>query len=303
MIRAWIVMAALVVGACGAEERVHGGVEGMGTVGNEVGAQSEGAGAREFVGFDRNNYPGDAALAGLHRHFAFVGYWLTNPPGETTNGWVGKRVALREAGFGFLVLANGHLYVEIQKAAKVGTTPAALGGKDAAMAVAAARREHFPLGTIVFLDQEEGGRLLAEQAAYLLAWTEAVAQSGYQPGVYASGQPVDEGLAPSGGRLTITTAQDIQARVRAGRLHKIALWVAQDTCPPSNGCSLKPPPMERSGTAEAEAWQYAQSPRRPEITKACTASYAPDGNCYVPEFKGMHLDLDLARSADPSRGR
>ena len=274
---------------------------------SEAAAQG-GGDAAEFVGFDRNDYPGDAALAGLRRRFAFVGYWLTNPPGETANGWVGKRAALRAAGFGFLVLANGRLYAEIVRRQKNGTAPSVLGVVDALDAVRAAVADHFPAGATIFLDQEEGGRLISQQADYLLAWTETVARGGFKPGVYASGQPVDEGPKPGGGRMTITTAEDIRARVRAGGLHEVALWVAQDACPPANGCSLKPPAMEASGTDGAAVWQYAQSPRRPEITKACAATYAPDGNCYLPasdgaQFRGMHLDLDVARSADPSGGR
>ncbi len=72
----------------------------------------------DFVGFDRNLYPGDDRLADLHRHFAFTGYWLTPPPGETTTTWIGKRRILRDTGFGFLVLANGKLDAQI-KAAKL----------------------------------------------------------------------------------------------------------------------------------------------------------------------------------------
>ena len=60
-----------------------------------------------FVGFDRNDYPGDNRLAELRKSFSFAGYWLTPPPGETANTWVGKRGVLRDAGFGFLLLANG----------------------------------------------------------------------------------------------------------------------------------------------------------------------------------------------------
>jgi len=71
---------------------------------------------RSYVGFDRNEYPGDAALPALHSHFSFAGYWLTNPPGERRNGWVGKRAVLLQQGFGFLVLANGKLDKEILKA-------------------------------------------------------------------------------------------------------------------------------------------------------------------------------------------
>ena len=81
------------------------------------------------------------------------------------------------------------------------------------------------------------------------------------------------------------------------------MWVYQDACPPANGCSLKPPPLGRSGTADAEVWQYAKSPRRPEITRSCAKTYAKDGNCYVPELPELELDLSVAASVDPSRGR
>lgn len=258
----------------------------------------EGTAAREFVGFDRNDYPGDAALPVLRRHFAFVGYWLNRPPGGSGNGWAGKRETLVRAGFGFLVLWNGRVDAEILKAQRTGTRPEALGAKDGAAAVAAARAEHFPGGTLIFLDQEEGGRMLPEQAGYLLAWTEAVVRGGDRPGVYGSGQPV-----PDGPRKTITTAEDIRAKVKAGGLHEVAMWVYQDGCPPSDGCLLTPPALSRSGTVGAKVWQYAQSPRRPEITRACAKSYAADGNCEMPELAGVQMDLSVAGSADPSGGR
>ena len=250
------------------------------------------------IGFDSNDYPGDDALPTLRRHFAFAGYWLTNPPGEHQNGWAGKRDVLAKNGFGFLVLANGKFDADIKKAKGSGTAPAALGKKDAAAAVAAAQREHFPAGTIIFLDQEEGGRLDADQSGYLLAWTETVAHSGYLPGVYASGQPVDD----SPGK-TITTIQNIREQVAAQHLSPIAFWVYQDACPPANGCTLHPPPLTSSGTPDVAAWQYAQSPRRKEITAACSKTYAADGNCYIPELPQMMLDLSVAASSDPSHGR
>jgi len=250
------------------------------------------------IGFDSNDYPGDAALPALRKHFAFAGYWLTNPPGAHHNSWVGKRDALLRNNFGFLVLANGKTDAEVTRAKRTGTTPAALGAKDAAAAVAAAQREHFPAHTILFLDQEEGGRLDSNQSGYLLAWTEAVAQTGYLPGVYASGQPVDD--APG---KTITTIQNIRELVAAQHLHEIAFWVYQDACPPANGCTLQPPPLTSSGTPDVTAWQYAQSPRRKEITAACGKTYATDGNCYAPGVPKIMLDLTVASSSDPSHGR
>jgi hypothetical protein len=250
------------------------------------------------LGFDRNNYPGDEVLPTLRQHFAFVGYWLNNPPGEHQNTWSGKRGVLLRNNFGFLVLFNGRLDAEILKARKSGMTPIALGQKDAAAAITAAQHEHFPAHTILFLDQEEGGRLLPEQSAYLFAWTEAIAASSYRPGAYVSGQPVSDGPGQ-----TITTAQNIREQVVARHLHPIALFVYQDACPPSNGCTLTPPPITAAGISDIAAWQYAQSPRRPKITRSCAKTYASDGNCYVPDLPGLYVDLNVSLSPDPSHGR
>ena len=254
--------------------------------------------ASPAVGFDRNEYPGDAAMIAMRRSFAFTGYWLTNPPGAHRNTWLGKREFLKQHGWGFLVLANGRLDAEILSAQKHGTPPANLARADAAIAIAAAKREGFPPHTILFLDQEEGGALLDEQAAYLLGWTEAVATSGFRPGVYASGQPT-----PDDPGTTITTIDDIRKHVQAQHLHEIAVFDAQDACPPAPGCTLQTKPLDASGELGLTAWQYSQSPRRPSLTRSCAATYAANGSCYAPGFPTVFLDMDEASSADPSHGR
>ena len=201
------------------------------------------------------------------------------------------------------MLANGKLDKEI-KDDDLG--PEELGRKDAAAAIAAAHREGFPEKTVIFLDQEEGGRLLPEQAEYLLAWTEAVAQSPFKPGAYLSGQPVPDGNGPDGKPITVTTAQDVREQIAAKHLHSVVFWVAQDTCAPAGpapGCVLPPPALNQSGTPDADVWQYAQTPRRPELTKSCAKTYAPDNNCYAGATKDLFLDLNVASSADPSHGR
>ena len=237
-------------------------------------------------------------MASLRTHFAFTGYWLTAPPGETSNPWAGKRAVLRGQGWGFLVLANGRLDTQILRSQKAGISPAALGRTDAAAAVASAQREGFPANTVLFLDQEEGGRLLPEQAGYLLAWTEAVATSGFRPGVYASGQGVEDGPGAK-----IDTIEDLRTRVRASKLHEVAIFDALDQCPPAPGCTLEPKPLSAVPDPGVVAWQYAQSPRRPEITAACKPTYAADNNCYAPGFPQLFLDLDVANRPDPSNGR
>ena len=187
-------------------------------------------------------------------------------------------------------------------------TPEALGRRDAEAAVAAARQEGFPDRTIIFLDQEEGGRLLPEQAGYFFAWTETVAASAYRAGSYLSGQASDDGPGARGKRLTITTAEDVRETIAAKRLHPVVLWAAQDACPPAPGCTVAPEAVGKlrpgdSGTLDAAVWQYAQSPRRPELTRACAATYGKDGNCYAGATTDLYLDLDLAGEADPSHGR
>jgi hypothetical protein len=251
-----------------------------------------------YVGFDRNDYPGDDLMASMRKVFAFTGYWLTNPPGEQKNTWNGKRTVLLTQGWGFLVLANGRLDAEILKTSKNGTTPVSLGQRDAATAVAAAKREGFPAGTILFLDQEEGGRLLDEQAAYLLAWTEAVAATQFRAGVYASGQRVQDDPG-----VWIDTIEDIRGRVKKGDLHEIAIFDALDQCPPAPGCTIHAKPLSAAPDPDLTAWQYSQSPRRREITQSCAATYASDGNCYAPGFPQTFLDMDVANSSDPSHGR
>ncbi len=268
-------------------------------------AQQLASAPHSYLGFDANDYPGDALLPKLHEQFAFTGYWLNNPPGATSNPWRGKRDALVRNGFGFLIVFNGRLDAQIKKAKKLGKSPAALGKQDAGIAVAAANREGFPTGAILFLDQEEGGRLLPEQAEYLLAWTEAVAATDYRAGVYASGQAVPD-EDENGKKIMITTIEDIRAHVAAGKLHQIAFWDAQDACPPAPGCVADPakaPAPDLSGTDDLTAWQYAQSPRRPAITKACAATYNRDGNCYAPGIPKIQLDLSSSASPDPSHGR
>jgi hypothetical protein len=255
-------------------------------------AGSSSAGA--YLGFDRNDYPGAANLAILRKTFSYAGYWLNPPPGARDNTWVGKRRTLESAGFGFLVLFNGRRYAQIKSGNAAG-----MGRRDAQSAMQAARQEGFPPGTIIFLDQEQGGRLLREQKDYLYAWVDGVNSSGFQSGVYCSGIPFQEG-----GGARIVTAEDIRAHA-GGR--KIVYWVFNDQCGPSPGCSFAPiPTPKESGVGFADIWQYAQSPRRPEMTAACGNTYSADGNCYPPGIKpetGLQVDVNAATSKDPSHGR
>lgn len=248
--------------------------------------------AQNYLGFDRNDYPGDANMAALRKTFTYTGYWLSIPPGERRNTWQGKRAQLEHDGWGFLLLFNGRSYAQLKGRPNPGAA-------DGQAAVAAAHAEGFRHNSVIFLDQEQGGRMLPEQRRYVLAWAEAVRRGGYRPGIYCSGIEVQE---LEGG--TITTARDLHEKDGTG----LVFWVANDACPPAPGCRFpaEPPAPEASGERFAEVWQFAQSPRRKEFTARCAATYNKDGNCYPPGLSpslGLHLDINASRSADPSQTR
>jgi hypothetical protein len=124
-----------------------------------------------------------------------------------------------------------------------------------------------------------------------------VQAAAYGAGVYCSGIAV-----PAGAKM-VATAQDVEARFPAAKL-----WVWDDRCPPAPGCVVLGKPFDpaKSGYANALVWQYALSPRRPDDTAKCAATYAGDNRCYAPGLahsEQTHIDLNVSRSADPSRAR
>jgi hypothetical protein len=249
-----------------------------------------------FLGMDRNDYPGDANMPALRKTFVFTGYWLNNPPGADRNSWAGKRAQLQAMGFGFLLLFNGREYKEL----KASGDATAVGSRDAAAAVRAAASEGFPNRAIIFLDQEQGGRMLPEQRAYIHAWIDGAVKAGYGAGVYCSGIAFRESS-----KVSVVTANDIRDNAGSRDVH---FFISNDQCGPAPGCvfSNPPPAPAKSGVGFAEVWQFAQSPRRPEMTAACRQTYAPDNNCYPPGIapsSGLHIDIDSAASPDPSHGR
>ena len=244
-----------------------------------------------YLGFDRNDYPGDAVMAQLRKQFSFTGYWLTPPPEARNNSWTGKRKMLESRGYGFLLLARGRALNKIRKA----TAAQQSGSADAREAARSAEAEGFAIGAIIFLDVEDGGRLPAPYHAYLKAWAEELAKLGFRPGVYCSGMVVDEGPG-----VTIVTADDIRSN-EAPR--QFVFWVFNDACPPSPGCVSPANPRlpSASGVKDAAVWQFVRSPRDKETASRCSG-YAADENCYAAAdaVRKWFLDMDIAASANPS---
>jgi Rv2525c-like, glycoside hydrolase-like domain len=246
---------------------------------------------RGSLGFDRNDYPGAAAMRELRKEFAFAGYWLTPAPGAKTNTWTGRRKEMQALGYGFLLLARGRPGNAIR------TTPQAekIGLTDAREAARSAKAQGFLSGGIIFIDIEDGGRLTPEYHAYLRAWADELAKQGFRPGAYCSGMAVDEG-----GGVTIVTADDIRTNAAP---RSFVYWVFNDACPPSPGCvsASNPPLPSASGEKDAAVWQFVRSPRVKETAVKCSG-YAADENCYAAAdaAKKWHLDMNVAASSNPS---
>jgi Domain of unknown function (DUF1906) len=254
-----------------------------------LGAPAARAQSGQYAGFDMNLYPGDAMLPALHKSFSYTGYWLNVPPGARVNTWQGKRAVVAQNGFGFLILFNGRLDAEFKK-----LDPVTTGRADAAKAIAAATAEGFPARAIIFLDLEEGGRMMPNTAKYVGEWVKAIRRSKFRPGAYCSGVEVDDDPG-----VKISTADDIRTQ-----FGDVALWLVQDACPPAPGCVLSTKDMRlaQSGRSDALVWQYAQSPQRKELTRSCMLTYT-SGNCYAPGTPQAAVDMNLSSSDDPSQGK
>src|SRR5438270_12395733 len=140
-----------------------------------------GSASAQHLGFDKNDYPGDASLPALRNTFDWTGYWLSNPPGATANTWRGKRTVLLKNRFGFALLFLARMQAELADEA------AAKGKQDAANAAASARAEGFTAGPVIFLDIEEGGRLTLQQSGYTRDFIIRLVSLRYCPGAVLSG--------------------------------------------------------------------------------------------------------------------
>ena len=139
--------------------------------------------------------------------------------------------------------------------------------------------------------------MLPEQRAYIHAFVDALTRAGYRAGIYCSGISFRESAG-----VSVVTANDIRDHAEGREIH---FFISNDQCPPSPGCAFPNPAPNpgSSGIDFADIWQFAQSPRRPEMTASCRQTYAQDGSCYppgAPQNSHLYLDVDTANSADPS---
>ena len=138
--------------------------------------------ALTYLGMDRNDYLATLTCRYLRKTFAFTGYWLNTPPGAGRNTWTGKRVHLKRWDTdSFCSSMDVNTKNSKPRAMRAVSVPRRSRSRRTA------ESDGFPKRTIIFLDQEQGGRMLPEQRAYIHAWIDGVVKGGYGGGVYCSG--------------------------------------------------------------------------------------------------------------------
>lgn len=240
--------------------------------------------ARGVPGFDTRDYPGDEAMGRWFdaSPYRWVGYYLPGPC-FTGTPWTGRRQALSEMGWGFAVLYVGEQDWSAIHPAPADTVPVAEPGarcttanltaeNGTAHAVAAeeaAAADNFPEGTVIFLNVERVEEVSPALATYVRGWFATLLDRGrYTPGLYAHDLNAAE--------LYAILSEEFAQR---GRVERPPLWVARQA-----GFGPARSPAE-SGYAMASIWQGEFDTRETWVGLT------------------LNIDVNVADSADPSRGR
>jgi hypothetical protein len=229
-----------------------------------------------YAGFDTDIYPGLAQLAWLkaNTNLSWCGYYLAPAPSHDDTSWVGQRTALAAQGWGLAPIFVGQQTTGPGSHNAVGPQ----GSTDGALAAELAANEGFPPQSCLFLDWEDGSSPGPQAQAYISAWANAVAESGYEPGIYCSHE-LAPGMAALIGQLNPPPA-----------LHIWAWKVATVGVHPYEGSIESFPDSDPAGCgyAPAVAWQCQQN---------CALS--------LPEapIASMQVDLSCSSAADPGAPR
>lgn len=235
---------------------------------------------RGVPGFDTRDYPGDAVMRSWFAEspYRWTGYYLPAPC-YTGTTWTGRRAALRDIGWGFAVVFVGEqdwramgrvdsAAVAQPRCSSTNLNPDKARA-DADAAIAAAAGDGFPAGTVIFLDVERVDSVSAGLRSYAAAWFDRILTHGrFVPGLYAH-----DVNTPA---LYTLLAESF---ARVGHTQRPLLWVAH-----SGGFGRQRAPAE-SGYPVAAVWQGIFNIR--ETWGGAT----------------LNIDVNVADTADPSRGR
>ena len=246
---------------------------------------------------DRNDYPGDANMQGLRKTFVFHRLLAEQSTGSRTAILGSGRAATCNRWVTDFCCCSMDVST---KSLRLRVMPRGWEARRGRCGKCGNHQRDFRQEAIIFLGPG-AGRAHARGAARLYSCLGGWCGEGWLwGGIYCSGIAFRESS-----KVSVVTANDIRDNAAAGTSISLSATIVagrrRDAC-----FRVRRPLRAKSGVAFADVWQYAQSPRRPEITSACRKTYAPDDNCYPPgnaPSTGLHIDVDAADSADPSRGR
>lgn len=231
-----------------------------------------------FAGFDRLDYPGDSFMKTLYgeTNLCWCGFYLAPAPSQGRGtSWMPKKSYLEQLGWGFAPLYLG------QQASGPGShiVTAAQGKLDAQNAANLAATAGFDVGSIIYLDIEQGAPVGAAMLAYYDAWvSELEDKTNYSPGVYCSFYQVaqklsDKNSLPYFWVFNINKYTCGQAKGGVQNVGKTAPFPAPDPA--------------QSGVSFAKIWQYVQG------TSGCSVQTKSGGSI-------QNFDFDSSTSQDPS---
>jgi hypothetical protein len=150
------------------------------------------ASSKIIYGVDRSAFPGPDAMAWLQKKnpkIRFACFYLAPAPGHADPSWMGQRSDLAQKGWGFLPTYVGLQAHVKQNGANIPNPnlSAARGTADGTDACHLITNAGFAVGSVVYLDLEEGDVPSGAYQAYILAWMAAVKAHSFVPAIYCPG--------------------------------------------------------------------------------------------------------------------
>ena len=208
--------------------------------------------AHSYLGFDLNQYPGDAALPLLRQTFSFSDIGLNAAPEESSNSWRGKREIVSSTASVFCVVQR------MQRSANLSPclTPRRLARAMASLLLRRRVKTSSPLRPLFFSIRRKAAECRLSSALIFTRGAMQSAPPGFGPASICRGIVVRESA-----RVTITTADDLRDNAGA---RKIVYFVYNDACPPSPGCAFpRTPPHRKQAARRLRPYgNRLQSPRR-----------------------------------------
>ena len=236
-------------------------------------AQTTSSSAASFLGFDRNDYPGDQNLPALRQTFSFAGYPRLNDSSRRKFKQLERQAANSQ-----LCWIRIPGAVQWQALCRSEIRFPNDGARDIRRDSRGRRRPSRRISRATLLSSSIRSR--ADACYPSRKPTSMPGSMGHRcrvsaPGIYCSG------IAAKKTTGDIVTADDIRQNAALAR-HCVLRYRRRNVPPHRDARFVKPPNPVESGVSFADVWQFARSPRREVFHGEMSATYLADGNCYPP---------------------